>query len=59
MGQYLPSTYRVEGEVSGSPQGPEEMQALTGRVIALEDEMQTSGSFVFGGASSWSDRSCI
>jgi len=50
MGQYLLSTYRVEGEVPGSPQGPEEMQSFMGRVIALEEEMQSSGSFVFGGA---------
>ncbi|HSM43703.1 MAG TPA: YciI family protein [Acidimicrobiia bacterium] len=59
MGQYLLSTYRVEGEVPGSPQGPEEMQSFMGRVIALEEEMQSSGSFVFGGALRESDTASV
>lgn len=59
MGQYLLSTYRVDGEVSGSPQGPEEMQSFMGRVIALEEEMQSSGSFVFGGALRESDTASV
>ena len=50
MGQYLLSTYRVEGEVPGSPQGSEEMQSFMERVIALEGQMEASGSFLFGGA---------
>lgn len=50
MSQYLLSTYLVEGAVPGSPSTPEEMQAFMGRVIALEAEMEASGSFVFGGA---------
>ena len=50
MNQYLLSTYRVAGEVPGAPQGPEEMQAFMDRVIALEDEMEANGVFVFGGA---------
>lgn len=50
MSQYLLSTYRVAGEVSGAPQGAEEMRAFMERVVALEDEMEASGTFVFGGA---------
>jgi hypothetical protein len=50
MGQYLLSTYAVEGEVPGAPRTPEEIQAFMQRVVALEDEMEASGTFVFGGA---------
>jgi hypothetical protein len=50
MSQYLLSTYAVEGEVPGTPGTPEEMQALMQRVVALEAEMEASGTFVFGGA---------
>jgi hypothetical protein len=50
MSQYLLSTYAVEGEVPGAAQTPEEMQAFMERVIALEAEMDASGTFVFGGA---------
>ncbi len=50
MGQYLLSTYAVEGEVPGAPRTPEEMQAFMARVAALEAEMDASGTFVFGGA---------
>ena len=50
MSQYLLSTYAVEGEVPGAPQTPEEMQGFMQRVVALEDEMEASGTFVFGGA---------
>jgi len=50
MGQYLLSTYAVEGEAGGAPQAPEEMQAFMRRVVALEDEMEATGTFVFGGA---------
>ena len=50
MGHYLLSTYDVEGEVPGAPGTPEEMQAFTERVMALEAEMDASGTFVFGGA---------
>jgi hypothetical protein len=49
MGQYLLSTYAVEGEVQGAPTSPEEMKAFMGRVAALEAEMDASGTFVFGG----------
>ena len=50
MGQYLLSTYEVEGEVPGAPQSREEMKGFMERVIALEDEMEATGTFVFGGA---------
>ena len=50
MTQYLLSTYAVEGEVPGAPQTPEEMEGFMQRVVALEDEMEASGTFVFGGA---------
>jgi hypothetical protein len=50
MGQYLLSTYRVAGEVPGSPQGSDELQSFMERVIALEGQMEASGSFLFGGA---------
>jgi hypothetical protein len=50
MSQYLLSTYVVEGEVPGAPQTPEQMQTFMKRVMALEAEMDASGTFVFGGA---------
>jgi len=50
MSQYLLSTYAVEGEVPGAPMTPEDMQAFMERVIALEADMDASGTFVFGGA---------
>ena len=59
MSQYLLSTYAVEGEVPGAPSTPEEMQAFMGRVIALEAEMDASGTFVFGGALHGSDAATV
>ena len=50
MSQYLLATYTVEDGVPGAPSTPEEMQAFMGRVIALEAEMDETGTFVFGGA---------
>ena len=50
MSQYLLSTYAVEGETTRAPMTPEEMEAFRQRVIALENEMEASGTFVFGGA---------
>jgi hypothetical protein len=50
MTQYLLSTFAVEGEVPGAPGTSEEMKAFMERVVALEDEMEASGTFVFGGA---------
>jgi hypothetical protein len=49
MSQYLLSVHSVEGEVQSPPTTPEEMQAFMERVAALEDEMEASGTFVFGG----------
>ncbi|REK13117.1 MAG: hypothetical protein DWQ40_10360 [Actinobacteria bacterium] len=48
MSQYLLSTFAVEGEVPGAP-APEEMQEFMARVLALEAEMESAGTFVFGG----------
>jgi hypothetical protein len=50
MAQYLLSTFEVEGEVPGAPQTPEEMKAFMVRVVGLEDEMEATSTFVFGGA---------
>jgi hypothetical protein len=49
MTQYLLSTYVVEGEPSAEPSPPEAMQAMMERIIALEADMDASGTFVFGG----------
>ncbi len=50
MNQYLLSVYEVGGQVSGAPATPEDMKAFMDRVIALEEEMDNAGAFVFGGA---------
>ena len=50
MNQYLLSVYEVEGSVEGSPPTPEDMQAFMAKVLALEEQMDTAGAFVFGGA---------
>lgn len=50
MKQYLLSTHAVEGEVSGAPGTPEEMQAFLERVAAVEEQLDADGRFVFGGA---------
>jgi len=50
MSQYLLSTYAVEGEGREAPGAPEEMAEFMERVAALEAEMETTGTFVFGGA---------
>ena len=50
MNQYLLSLYDVQGEVPGAPSSTEQMQAFMGRIIALEEEMDSSDAFVFGGA---------
>ena len=48
MSTYLLSVHSVEGTES-DPRSPEEMEAFMERVMALESEMQESGTFVFGG----------
>src|SRR5215831_8537077 len=50
MSQYLLSTYVVEDQAPGAPSTPAEMQTFMERVMALEAEMDASGTFVFGGA---------
>jgi hypothetical protein len=50
MSQYLLSTYAIEGAVPGGPSSPEEMQMFMQRIIALEAEMEETGTFAFGGA---------
>jgi hypothetical protein len=59
MSQYLLSTYVVEGEVPGAPQTPEQMQTFMQRVMALEAEMDASGTFVFGGALHGADAATV
>lgn len=50
MSQYLLSTYTDSEGAPAAPGSPEEMQAFIGRVIALEADMTSSGTFLFGGA---------
>src|SRR5260221_289523 len=50
MDQYLLTTYAVEDQAPGAPSTPQDMQTFMERVIALEAEMDASGTFVFGGA---------
>ena len=59
MAQYLLSTYVVEGDVPGAPSSPQAMQHFMERVIALEAEMDASGTFVFGGALHGPDASTV
>ena len=47
MNQYLLTVYEADGS---GPSTAEELQAFMGRVIALEEEMDRAGAFVFGGA---------
>jgi hypothetical protein len=49
MSQYLLSTYAVEGEPGPEPPSPEAIQSMMVRIIALEAEMDATGTFVFGG----------
>lgn len=50
MSQYLLSVYQMEGRVEEGPSAEDEMRAFGARVMALEDEMEAAGAFVFGGA---------
>ena len=59
MSQFLLSTYASEGEVSGAPRTPAEMETFMKRVAALEAEMDESGTFVFGGALHGPDASTV
>ena len=49
MGQYLLSTYTAETEAGTEPPSPEAMRSMMERIIALEADMDSSGTFVFGG----------
>ncbi len=59
MSQYLLSTFVVEGEVPGAPSSPEEMQSFMKRLIALEAEMDETGTFVFGGGLHGTDAATV
>ena len=50
MVQYLLSTYTEEDDGSRAPMTPEDMETFMERVVALESEMEATGTFVFGGA---------
>ena len=50
VNQYLLSVYEEDGKVEGAPMTPEDMQSFMQRVSALEDQMERTGTFVFGGA---------
>jgi hypothetical protein len=49
MAKYLLSHHTVEGETR-DPMTEEEMQKFMTRINALEDEMRSKGTYVFGGA---------
>lgn len=59
MSQYLLSTYAVEGEPAPEPPSPDAMQAMMVRIIALEAEMDATGTFVFGGRLHGPDASTV
>lgn len=59
MQQYLLSTYTSPEEASGGQPTQEEMKAFMQRVIALESEMEATGTFVFGGALHGPDASTV
>jgi len=48
LSQYLLSTYAREGAVQ-EPMTPEQMQSFMDRVVPLEAEMKSTGTFVFTG----------
>lgn len=49
MAQYLLSTYSVEGEAQEA-MTDQQMQQFMTKVNALEEEMRSAGSYLFGGA---------
>jgi hypothetical protein len=49
MAQYLLSMHSVEGEVQ-EPMTDQQMQQFMTQVHALEEEMRSTGTYVFGGA---------
>jgi hypothetical protein len=59
VNQYLLSVYEADGKVEGAPMTPQDMQSFMQRVSALEDEMEATGTFVFGGALHGPDASTV
>ena len=59
MSQYLLSVHTVEGEDRQESMTPEDMQALMGRITALQAEMKASGTFVFTGRLSDPDAATV
>jgi hypothetical protein len=47
MSQYLLSVYTAKGAPHPEPMTPEQTQEMMGPITALEDEMKSSGAFVF------------
>jgi hypothetical protein len=50
VNQYLLSVYEADGKIESAPMTPEDVRSFMQRVIALEHEMEATGTFVFGGA---------
>ncbi|MBT8202126.1 MAG: hypothetical protein HKN74_03605 [Acidimicrobiia bacterium] len=50
MSHYLLATYRVEEEAPGASPTPEMMQEFMQRIMKVEEEMDATDTFVFGGA---------
>ena len=59
MNQYLLSTFDVKDQAPEAPSTPEDMQTFMERVIALEAEMDATGTFVFGGALHGTDAATV
>ena len=58
MTQYLLSVHSVEGEAQ-TPMSDDEMRQFMERVGALEEELKSSGAWVFGGALSEADTATV
>jgi hypothetical protein len=58
MAQYLLSVHSVDGE-TGDPMTDEEMQQFMTRVRVLEEELKSSGSWIFGGRLHGSDTATV
>lgn len=49
MNQYLLATYSTPSEGPSEPPSPETMQQMMQGIVALEEEMDQAGAFLFGG----------
>ena len=58
MPKYLLSVHSVEGEAQ-TPMSDDEMRQFMERVGALEEELKSSGAWVFGGALSEADTATV